>query len=188
MLALAVVAIVVYAVSQHNQQVTGAAVSPISYPSLPPPAKVGTPAPHFEIAVKGGVISSQLFAGKPYMIELFATWCPHCQRMTAVLRDLRRQFPPSRLGMVSVTASPISNESTPDHLVPENQKDVDTFEAAYGVTWPTAFDKDLTVAKAFGLNGYPGIFIVDARGTIRFTHSGEVDKKTLVDELRKAGA
>ena len=185
---VAVIAIAAYAISQRNSQVSGAAVAPDANPSLPPPMKVGAQAPQFSVEAKGGAISSATFAGKPYLLEIFATWCPHCQAMTAVLRDVRTKFPPSRLGMVSVTGSPIASGSTADNLMPENQADVDTFDAFYNVTWPSAFDKDLTVAKTWGFGGFPGIFIVDPRGVIVYTHSGEVHEKTLVAALKKAGA
>jgi len=185
---IAMIAISGYAIVQRNSQVSGAAVSPIAFPSLPPPAKVGTAAPTFSVTSKAGVISSATLAGKPYLLELFATWCPHCQRMTTVLRDLRKVFPPEKLVMLSVTASPIGNGGTPASPTPEDQLDVDTFDAMYNVSWPSAFDKDLTVAKAWGLNGFPTIFVVDASGKIVYQHSGEADVKTLAAAARKAGA
>jgi peroxiredoxin len=186
--AVAMVAIIAYAIVQRNAQVRGVAVAPQAQASMPPPVKVGTHAPGFTVQAKGGTISSASFAGKPYLIEIFATWCPHCQRMTTVLRDIRRKFPPSRLGMVSVTGSPYAAGSTVDQVLPEDQADVDTFDAMYGVSWPSAFDKDMTVAKTWGLAGFPGIFIVDAHGKIRSEYSGEVDEKTLVAAIKKAGA
>jgi len=185
---IAMVAIVAYAVVQRNSQVSGAAVAPDAFQSLPPPAKVGSLAPDFSVAAKGGSITSATLAGKPYMLEIFATWCPHCQRMTTVLRDIRKKFPPDRFSIVSVTGSPIGSASTPDHLVPEDQADVDAFDAQYKVTWPSAFDKDLHVAKAWGFEGFPGIYIVDKRGVIVYEHSGEADEKTLVAAIKKAGA
>jgi cytochrome c biogenesis protein CcmG, thiol:disulfide interchange protein DsbE len=184
----AMIAIIVYAVIARNAQVSGAAVSPVAFPSLPPPVKVGSQAPSFSVAAKGGTLSSDSLAGKPYLLEIFATWCPHCQRMTVILRDLQKKFPPSRLAIVSVSGSPVSSASTADKLVPEDQADIDAFDSTYHVTWPTAFDKDLTVAKAWGFAGYPGIFIVDKRGVIVFEHSGEIDEKSLVGALKKAGA
>jgi len=185
---LAMVAIIAYAVVQRNSQVSGAAVSPDATQSLPPPAKVGSLAPDFSIAFKGGAITSKSVAGMPYMLEIFATWCPHCQRMTTVLRDIRKKFPPDKFAMVSVTGSPIGMASTPDKTVPEDQADVDAFDSLYKVTWPSAYDKDMTVAKAWGFEGFPGIFIVDKRGVIVYQHSGEADEKTLVAAIKKAGA
>lgn len=186
-LVIAMVGIIAYAIVQRNAQVSGAAVSPNALPSVPPPLKVGTKAPGFSVQTPQGLLTSDSYAGQPYMLEIFATWCPHCQRMTTVLRDIRKRFPLNKLGMVSVTGSMDASTSTPDNLVPETQADVDYFDQQYKVTWPAAFDKDLTVAKTWGFAGFPGIYIVDAKGIIRYEHSGEVDEKTLVAEIQKAG-
>lgn len=187
-LVIAMIGIIAYAVVQRNNQVSGAAVNPNAIPSIPPPVKVGTKAPPFSVTTKSGALTNASFAGQPYMLEIFATWCPHCQRMTTVLRDIRKQFPLEKLGMISVTGSPIGMDSTPDQQVPETQTDVDAFDTQFDVTWPSAFDKDLTTAQTWGFEGFPGIFIVDAKGVIRWAHSGEIDEKTLVTALKKAGA
>ena len=42
---VAMIAIIIYAVIARNSQVSGAAVSPVAFPSLPPPVKVGSRAP-----------------------------------------------------------------------------------------------------------------------------------------------
>jgi len=186
-LVIAMIGIIAYAIVQRNNQVSGAAVNPNALPSIPPPVKVGTKAPGFSITTKSGALTQDSFAGQPYLLEIFATWCPHCQRMTTVLRDIRKRFPLEKLGMVSVTGSPIGMTSTPDNMVPETQADVDAFDQQYKVTWPSAFDEKLTVAKTWGFNGFPGIYIVDAKGVIRYEHSGEIDAKTLVAEIQKAG-
>lgn len=185
---LAVLAIVVYAVTQSSRVVPGAAVvSPQSLPSIPPPAKVGRPARPFSVQTRSGLLSSASLAGKPYMLELFATWCPHCQRMTAVLGKVRSTVPQSKFEMVSVTASPYGANSTPGNLQPESQADVDAFDAAYSVSWLSVFDAGLDAAKSWGLNGFPTIYIVNAKGTITYVTSGEVPEKTLLSEIKKAG-
>jgi thiol-disulfide isomerase/thioredoxin len=183
---VAVAGIILYAVLNRNQAVPGAATT--AAPILPPPLTVGSQAPTFTLRSSIGTFSSSQLAGKPYLLEIFATWCPHCQRMTRVLREIRRVVPASRLAMISVTGSPYASTSTPDQLVPENQADVDAFEAAFHVTWPTFFDPDLTVAKTWGLDGFPTIFIVNAKGTIVYVASGEVPAATLLRAITKAGA
>jgi thiol-disulfide isomerase/thioredoxin len=184
---VAIAAIATYAVIQHNRAVSGAAVTPNSVPSVPPPAVAGSMAKPFALQAPLGSFSNASLAGKPYLLELFATWCPHCQRMTAVLRDIRAKFPESKLAMISVSASPYASNATPDDPVPENQADVDAFDQHFNVTWPTFFDPKLAVAQAWGLNGFPTIFIVDARGKIAWTSSGEMKESVLLAGLRKAG-
>jgi thiol-disulfide isomerase/thioredoxin len=184
--ALLVIIIIIYAVLHGNRAVPGSAVA-TGAPDLPPQLTAGTRAPAFELPSKIGSFSSSSLAGTPYLLEIFATWCPHCQRMTKVLRAIRAQVPASKLAMVSVTGSPYAANSTPDNLVPENQADVDTFESTYGVTWPSLLDPDLVVAKKFGLNGFPTIFIVNRLGTIVYAGSGEVSQNALMNAIRQAG-
>ncbi len=184
---LVVVAIVVYAWTQMHK-LPSAAVAPNAIPSVPPPHKAGQQAPPFSVQTMLGPITNATFAGKPYMLELFATWCPHCQRMTGVLRSLRAKLPESRFGMLSVTGSPYAAGSTQGNPIPENQTDVDSFDKYFNVTWPSAFDADLKVAQAWGLNGFPTIYIVNAKGTITFAGSGEMPESQLLAAAHKAGA
>jgi len=184
--AIVIIAITVYAVLQANKTVPGSAVAP-NPPQLPPPLGVGSHAPAFAVRSGIGTFSSSSLAGAPYLLEIFATWCPHCQRMTKVLREVRARVPESKMAMVSVTGSPYAANSTPDNLVPENQDDVDHFDSTYGITWPTLLDTDLVVAHAFGLNGFPTIFLVNHKGTIVYASSGEVPLAELMGAVRRAG-
>lgn len=184
---IAIAGIIAYAVLHANRAVPGSAVA-TDTPQLPPPIRAGAQAPAFALRSKIGTFSSTELAGTPYLLEIFATWCPHCQRMTKVLRAIRASVPQSRLAMVSVTGSPYAANSTPDNLVSENQADVDSFESTFGVTWPSFYDPDVAVAKKWGLDGFPTIFIVNAHGTIVYSTSGEVSKNELLAAIRKAGA
>ncbi len=184
---VAIAGIITYAILHANRAVPGSAVA-TDAPQLPPQMQAGAQAPGFALPSKIGTFSSSELAGTPYLLEIFATWCPHCQRMTKVLRAIRASVPQSRLAMVSVTGSPYAANSTPDNLVSENQADVDVFESTFGVTWPTFYDPDLTVAKKWGLDGFPTIFIVNAKGTIVYATSGEVSKTELMNAIKRAGA
>ncbi|MBC5824540.1 MAG: TlpA family protein disulfide reductase [Candidatus Eremiobacteraeota bacterium] len=184
--AIALIGIATYAVIASHK-VPGAAVSPTDI-KFSPQSAVGTQAKPFSLQTGGVTYSRATLAGRPYLLEIFATWCPHCQRMTATLKDLRAKVPESRLTMLSVTGSPYAADSTPDNLVPENQQDVNRFDASYRVTWPTAFDRDLTVARTWGLTGFPTFYIVNRQGKIVYADSGEPAEKTLLAALIKAGA
>lgn len=58
------------------------------------PSTRSTPLPsaRFE-TLDGEQLSMQRFAGKPTVITLWATWCPHCQRSMPVLTEMQRQHP-----------------------------------------------------------------------------------------------
>lgn len=184
---LAVAGIIAYALLHANRAVPGAAVA-TGAPQLPPPLHAGARAPAFELPSKIGTFSSSQLAGTPYLLEIFATWCPHCQRMTKVLLAVRARVPESRLAMISVTGSPYAANSTPDNLIPENQADVDAFESTFNITWPSFFDPNLAVAKAWGLDGFPTIYVVNPKGRIVYASSGEVSESELLAAIKKAGA
>ena len=182
--AAAVIAIAIYAwIRGHG--VSSAAVETL--PTMPPPSKIGSRAIPFEIDTPAGPFVSTSLAGKPYLLEIFATWCPHCQRETQVLRVIRAKIPPSKLAMLSVSGSPFGVASSVGTNVPETQGDVDAFDKTFGVTWPALFDANLTVARLWGMVGFPTIYIVDKNGVIRYWGQGDQDAPTLLKGLAKAG-
>lgn len=179
--------IVLYALAFSGRLVPGAAVAPGSLPSLPPPAQVGSAARPISVQAGQLTITSAMLAGKPYILEIFATWCPHCQHEVEVLKKVRARYPASKLSIVSVTGSPYAMDATPNDLKASSQADVDLFDARFGVSWPSIYDANLTVARMWGMSGFPTIYVVDAKGTIIFSQSGEVPEGELTAALAKAG-
>jgi thiol-disulfide isomerase/thioredoxin len=184
---LAVIAIGIYAIWQYQHVSSAAVQSPSALPSIPPPAAVGSKAIPFEIDTPLGPFTSASLAGKPYLLEIFASWCPHCQRETKVLKTLRATVPASKLFMLSVSGSLFGENSQLGTNVPESQAGVDAFDKEFGVTWPAYYDGNLTVARLWGLVGFPMIYVVDKHGIIRYVGSGDQDEPTLRKALAKAG-
>ena len=148
---------------------------------------MGSKAIPFEIDTPLGPFTSASLAGKPYLLEIFASWCPHCQRETKVLKTLRAKVPASKLFMLSVSGSLFGENSQLGTNVPESQAGVDAFDKEFGVTWPAYYDGNLTVARLWGLVGFPMIYVVDKHGIIRYVGSGDQDEPTLRKALAKAG-
>ena len=61
--------------------------------------KVGDTAPEFSVQTNAGPFD---LAGvsTPVLLEVFATWCPHCQRETAVMNEVATQY----AGKVAIVA------------------------------------------------------------------------------------
>jgi len=184
---LAVIGIGIYAIWQYQHVSSSAVQAPNALPSIPPPAAVGSKAIPFEIDTPLGPFTSSSLAGKPYLLEIFASWCPHCQRETKVLKAVRAKVPASKLFMVSVSGSLFGQNSTLGTNVQESQAGVDAFDKEYGVTWPAFYDGNLTVARLWGMVGFPMIYVVDKQGVIRYVGSGDQDEPTLMKALAKAG-
>ena len=70
---------------------------------------VGDSAPLFSAATTQGAFSLGA-THRPVFLEIFATWCPHCQRETVVLNQLYEKYE-KRVDFVAVTGSPYAPRS-----------------------------------------------------------------------------
>lgn len=58
------------------------------------PARQAQPLPNLPVrTLSGDVIELKQFAGKPLVINLWATWCPHCVREMPVLSAAQQRYP-----------------------------------------------------------------------------------------------
>lgn len=117
----------------------------------------------------------------PVFLEVFATWCPHCQHETAVLNRLYAKYG-RRLAFVAVTGSPYAS----DRVTAESEADVQAFGQYFSVRYPVAYDPSLSVANHYLQGGFPTIAIIGTDKRIRFIGSGEVPEATLESQIRGA--
>jgi len=130
---------------------------------------VGEQGAQFAVSTTGGPFDLNAARGKPTLLELFATWCPHCQRETSVLNALYTKYK-TNANILAVSASPYGLDSTS----PESQADVLLFANQYKVTYPIAYDGDLDVAKKYLQGGFPTMVLMDKNGKILAYGSGEI--------------
>ena len=146
------------------------------------PLAVGDSAPPFEVTTINGVRMNSQSIAQPTALEVFATWCPHCQKETQTLNALQRRLG-SRLAIVAVSGSEIAS----DHTSAETIDDVRAFASYFRVTYPIAYDPDLTVAKHYLQGGFPTIVFIDRQKRIVSVDSGEVPLSRLEANAKKAG-
>ncbi|HEY0798666.1 MAG TPA: TlpA disulfide reductase family protein [Candidatus Baltobacteraceae bacterium] len=155
----------------------------------PPPAAapepvaltVGQQAPEFAVSTDAGPFDLAAVKGRPVFLEVFATWCPHCQRETVILNKLFGTYK-DRVSFVAVSGSPVGM----DHVSSSSQADVMNFVQQFSVQYPVAFDANMDVAHKYMQAGYPTIIVIGKGGTIRTILSGEVSEKLLRGDLDKA--
>jgi len=145
--------------------------------------KVGQVAPEFSVATTDGPfdLKTAESAGKPVLLEVFATWCPHCQHEVTTIDALYKKYG-SHIDFVGVSGSPTGMDGQSQ----SSQLDVINFQKTFGVTYPIAYDPTLDVAGKYMLDGYPSLIIIDKSGKVSYLASGEVSDKTLTTELNKA--
>lgn len=170
-LALAVIAlaaVLVYFFGPNRHQVQTASQSPIL-------GKAGlhSPAPTFEVATTQGLFDLAK-ARKPVFLEVFATWCPHCQRMTVVVDRLYRDFH-ARVDFVGVSGS----DTGMDGISTATQMDVVAWARRFNVQYPVAYDPLLNVANLYLQNGFPSFAIIGTNKKVLYLNSGELSYDVL---------
>ncbi len=162
-------------VKLHPSQLQNASSAPVNAPLA-----IGQKAPEFTLPSTGGLFDLATVK-QPVLIEIFATWCPHCQRETAVMNKLYAAYG-KRVTFLAIPGS----DTGMDETSPESPFDVLNFSIKFNVKYPiAAYDPNLTVAKLYLRGGYPTIAIVGRDKNIAYINSGEVPYQELAAALDK---
>jgi thiol-disulfide isomerase/thioredoxin len=143
--------------------------------------KVGDRAPEFAVQTDAGPFDLNQTSG-PVLLEVFATWCPHCQRETSVMNDLAAKYQ-GKVAIVAVSGDPKDMTYTG----PESQADVNRFAQQFSVRYPVAFDPNLTVAHEYLKDGFPTLVLIDGNKKVRWTTSGETSEDAIVKAINSLG-
>lgn len=143
-------------------------------------AQLGGKAPEFQAATDQGYVDLAT-TNKPVFLEVFATWCPHCQRETAVIDQLYHKYK-KQVQFVAVTGSEVGM----DHQSPESEQDVINYVEQLHADYPVAFDGSLDVAKAYLQGGFPTLVVIDKNKKITYLSSGETSFAELDAAINKA--
>lgn len=143
-------------------------------------AQLGKPAPNFQMATTGGFFDLAA-QNKPVFLEVFATWCPHCQRETAIIDQLYQKYK-DRVAFVGVTGSTVGM----DHQSPSSEQDTLNFVQQFNVKYPVAFDGSMTVAKQYLQGGYPTLVVIDKDKIVTYITSGETSFSELDTAIKGA--
>jgi cytochrome c biogenesis protein CcmG, thiol:disulfide interchange protein DsbE len=137
---------------------------------------VGSVAPTFSITSDAGPFDLAS-VNTPVFLEVFATWCPHCQHEVPVVDALQKAYA-GKVAFIGISGSPYGVDGSS----PENQADITAWVQKLGVTYPVAFDPDLQIANQYLQGGYPTIVMIDSHKIVRYVNSGELSPA----ELQKA--
>lgn len=139
-------------------------------------AALGQRAPQFVIPTTQGLFDLDATT-KPVFLEIFATWCPHCQRETTTIDKLYDEYK-SRVDFVAVSGS----DTAMDHLSPASQNDVIQWVDAFHVNYPVAYDPTENVANLYLQGGFPTLVVIGKDKNVSYIDSGEIS----YDELKTA--
>lgn len=143
-------------------------------------AKVGEKAPEFSAATNQGYFDLAK-TNAPVFLEVFATWCPHCQRETAIIDQLYKKYK-GRVDFLAVTGSSVGM----DHQSPSSEQDTLNFAQQFHAQYPVAFDGSLDVAKQYLQGGYPTLVVIDRNKKVSYLSSGETSFSELDHAIKSA--
>jgi thiol-disulfide isomerase/thioredoxin len=161
--AIVVAAVAFYYVGPGHRSVQTASQSPTVGK-----AQVGQPAPEFEVSTTGGLFDLAT-VDRPVFLEVFATWCPHCQRETVVVDKLYEKYR-SRVAFVAVSGS----DTAMDGTSAASQLDVLNWARRFNVQYPVAYDALLSVADLYLQGGFPTFALIGKDKKVAYLNSGEV--------------
>lgn len=139
-------------------------------PTVVPSPLIDRPAPAFELPTLGDddPVASAELAGRPYVLNVWASWCPGCRVEHELVTELAQRSEAPLIGL--------NWKDKPD--------DARRWLAQFGDPYDAiAVDESGRVGIDFGVYGAPETFIVDAEGTVRYKHIGPITDAALNGEI-----
>lgn len=114
------------------------------------------------------------YRGKVVVLVFWGTWCGHCVAMLPQERALVKKYADQPFALLGV-----NNDNDRTKLKP--------FFAKERITWPSFYDGTDTLSSRWNIKGWPAVFVVDARGIIRYRHlRGELLNQAVEQLVKEA--
>jgi thiol-disulfide isomerase/thioredoxin len=140
--------------------VGGAAKRELSILRNAPDLAVGKPAPEVEGEdIDGRPMRLSDYRGKVVVVAFWATWCGPCMRMVPHQRELVKRLDGKPFALLGV-----NNDRAGD------RKKVRERVAQEGITWRSWWDggPEGPIATRWCVEGWPAVYVLDAKGVIRY--------------------
>ena len=103
--------------------------------------------------------------GRVVLIEFWTFACYNCQNTLPTIKKWDTQYRDKGLTIIGVHTPELDYESNIDNLRREVVK--------LGLKYPIVTDNDYSTWKAYGVEAWPTLFLLDKQGRVRWTHVGE---------------
>ena len=124
-------------------------------------------APDFTVyTLSGEAVRLSDYAGKPVVINFWATWCPPCRQELPGFENAWQQYGDDVVFLMVECGG-------------ESVDEVESFVAEGGYTFPVYVDSDGSGAAAYGINAIPVTALVDAEGKVFAYQVGAVEEDSL---------
>jgi len=103
--------------------------------------------------------------GRVVLIEFWTFACYNCRNTLPAVKKWDAQYGDKGLTIIGV--------HTPESDLERSESDLRHEVAALGVKYPVVTDNDYSTWKAYGVEAWPTLFLLDKQGRVRWTHVGE---------------
>ncbi len=119
----------------------------------------------------GSPIDSATYAGRPVVVNFFASWCPPCNAEAPDLVAFAKAHP--EVAFIGVDVN--------DEL-----SKAKGFVAKYGLPYPVVYDADGTIGQRYGVDGIPTTVFFDKTGKQIDAVVGAMDRAGFEEKLKAA--
>ncbi|MFN8465061.1 MAG: redoxin domain-containing protein [Caldilineaceae bacterium] len=154
---------------------SAAAPAPAAAPDEKRGILAGQLAPRFELqtlAPKARTMTYDDLLGKPTVLSFWTTWCPYCLRQTPVLVAGAGRYAGKDVQFVGIDVS-------------ENADAVAAYAEQHAIRYPVLLDTGGQAASAYGVDGYPTTYFLDADGRVVAHQIGAMSDEQLATFVEK---
>jgi cytochrome c biogenesis protein CcmG/thiol:disulfide interchange protein DsbE len=140
-------------------------------PRQVPSPLVGRPAPNFDLPVLGSPerrFGPAEMKGRPWLLNVWASWCVTCREEHPVLLDLARKKVVPIVGL--------NYKDKPEDAIAWLKHFGDPYDLS-------VMDADGRVGIDYGVYGVPETYLVDRDGVIRFKHIGALSPEIVENRI-----
>ena len=133
---------------------------------------LGKAAPAIELMdLSGKKVSLADYAGRPVIVNFWASWCVPCRNEFPVFVTARETYKEQGLEVLGV-------------VYKDNPTSAQAFADDHGALWPLLEDPDSKVYDAYLGFGVPMSVFIDGQGVVRSVSFGELRQAGLEDQMK----
>lgn len=162
------------AVSRYGRLLLAAGMLAAAAAHAQAPPKVGDKLVMPDVQLLDGTrLSAADLAGKPLVVEYWASWCPYCARQNPHLQKLTEAASGKGLRVLTVS-------------IDKDEQAARDYIAKHGYTFGVAMDNEALRAVFGKRRVIPEIFVLDANGKLLEAIPGEMFEEDVLELLRHA--
>lgn len=121
--------------------------------------------------VDGKMVSTNDYAGKALIVDIWGTWCPPCREEVPHFVELQQKYGSEGLQIVGINCSPDGSGEAPDRI----KRAISEFK----INYPCVVGSEDVIRQVPDLSGFPTTLFIGRDGTVREMLVGAAPMSTL---------